>query len=146
MATVCSTHSAARATVNENLQECDHQSAWHWLSGVLSHLILLPMPTTKSLNKSLSRVSVELIERRIYLIRGHKVMIDVDLAELYDVSTKRFKQQVRRNLKGFRKIFQLTKEESESLRSQFATSKPAREGMRSQFAISKKIASTRRSG
>ena len=83
------------------------------------------MPTTKNLTKSLSRVSVELIERRIYLIRGHKVMIDVDLAELYEVPTKRFNQQVRRNLKRFPEdfMFQLTKEESESLRSQFATSK-----------------------
>ena len=83
------------------------------------------MPPSKSLNKGLSRVSVELIERRIYLIRGHKVMIDADLAELYKVPTKRFNQQVRRNLTRFPEdfMFQLTKEEAKSLRSQFATSK-----------------------
>jgi len=52
-------------------------------------------------------------------------MLDVDLAELYQVPTKRFNQQVRRNLKRFPEdfMFQLTKEEAESLRSQFATSK-----------------------
>ncbi len=83
------------------------------------------MPTRKSLNKSLSRVSVQLIERRIYLIRGHKVMIDVDLAELYEVPTKRLNEQVRRNRKRFPEdfMFRLTKIEAEALRSQFATSK-----------------------
>jgi len=51
-------------------------------------------------------------------------MIDEDLAELYDESTKRFNQQVRRNPKRFPKdfMFQLTKAEAETLRSQFATS------------------------
>jgi hypothetical protein len=98
------------------------------------------VPTRKSLNKSLSPVSVELIERRIYLIRGQKVMIDADLAELYEVPTKRFNQQVHRNLKRFPEdfMFQLTKNETESLRSQFATSKPTRKGLRSQIATSKK--------
>jgi len=59
-------------------------------------------------------------------------MLDVDLAELYEVPTKRFKQQVRRNLKRFPEdfLFQLTKEEAESLRSQFATSKTGRGGRR----------------
>jgi hypothetical protein len=98
------------------------------------------VPTRKSLNKSLSPVSVELIERRVYLIRGHKVMIDADLADLYQVPTKRLNEQVRRNRKRFPEdfMFRLTKAEAEALRSQFATSKPARDGMRSQFAISKK--------
>ncbi len=84
------------------------------------------------LNAGSVPVSVQLIERRIYLIRGHKVMIDVDLAELYEVATKRFNQQVRRNLKRFPEdfMFQLTKEEAESLRSQFATSKTGRGGRR----------------
>lgn len=75
---------------------------------------------------------VQVIERRIYLIRGHKVMIDEDLAELYDEPTKRFNQQVRRNPKRFPKdfMFQLTKAEAEALRSQFATSKTGRGGRR----------------
>lgn len=90
------------------------------------------MPTTKNLTKSLSRVSVELIERRIYLIRGHKVMIDVDLAELYEVPTKRFNQQVRRNLKRFPEdfMFQLTKEESESFEVTICNLKKGRGGRR----------------
>ncbi len=47
----------------------------------------------------------ERVESKIYLIRGQKVMIDRDLAELYEVSTKRLKEQVRRNLKRFPKDF-----------------------------------------
>jgi len=62
------------------------------------------VPTRKSLNKSLSRVSVELIERRIYLIRGHKVIINVDLAGLYEVPTKRFTSRFNEISRGFRKI------------------------------------------
>jgi hypothetical protein len=67
----------------------------------------------------------ELIERRIYLIRGHKVMLDSDLAELYQVETFNLNKGVKRNLDRFPEdfMFQLTKGEAESLRSQFATSK-----------------------
>jgi len=67
------------------------------------------------------------------LIRGHKVMIDVDLAELYGVPTKRLNEQVRRNQKRFPSdfMFQLTKEEAENLRSQFATSRSTHGGRRS---------------
>ncbi|HKO96819.1 MAG TPA: ORF6N domain-containing protein [Pyrinomonadaceae bacterium] len=106
---------------------------------MITLVTLCTVPTTKSVNKNLSRVSVQLIERRIYLIRGDKVMIDADLAELYELPTKRFNQQVRRNLKRFPEdfMFRLTKEESESLRSQFATSKQVSESLRSQFATSK---------
>src|SRR6476661_5507065 len=79
------------------------------------------VPTKKTVNTS-TPVSVQLIERRIYLIRGHKVMLDADLAELYGVPTKRFNQQVRRNLKRFPAdfMFQLKKDEADALRSQFA--------------------------
>jgi hypothetical protein len=78
-------------------------------------------------------VSVQLIERRIYLIRGHKVMIDVDLAELYGVPTKRLNQQVQRNRKRFPAdfMFQLTRAEAENLRLQFATSRSSHGGRRS---------------
>jgi hypothetical protein len=98
----------------------------------LSLVTLFPLPTTKSLNKSLSQVSVELIERRIYLIREHKVMIDVDLADLYQVLTKRLNERVRRNRKRFPEdfMFRLRKTEAEALRSQFATSKTGRGGRR----------------
>jgi len=97
------------------------------------------MASRKSPNQSLARVSVELIERRIYLIRGHKVMIDVDLAELYDVPTYRLNEAVKRNRRRFPSdfMFQLNKKEAESLRSQFAISKTSQEALRSQFATSK---------
>ena len=90
------------------------------------------MPHTKKLtNKSLT-VSIQLIERRIYLIRGQKVMIDVDLAELYGVPTHRLNERVKRNSKRFPDdfMFQLTKLEAEALRSQIAISKIGRGGRR----------------
>ena len=70
-------------------------------------------------------VPVEMIEKKILLIRGHKVMLDSDLAVLYGVTTKRLNEQVRRNLRRFPSdfMFQLTSDEAESLRSQSATSK-----------------------
>jgi phage regulator Rha-like protein len=73
----------------------------------------------------MSLVPVERIERAIFSIRGEKMMLDSDLAELYGVETKRLNEQVRRNLNRFPPdfMFQLTAEEWESLRSQFATLK-----------------------
>lgn len=67
----------------------------------------------------------ERIEQKIFLIRGEKVMLDKDLAELYGVPTKRLNEQVRRNIRRFPSDFmlQLTKEEADSLRSHFATLK-----------------------
>ena len=83
--------------------------------------------------------SVQLIERRIYLIRGHKVMIDVDLADLYEVATKRLNERVRRNRIRFPEdfMFRLTNTEAKGLRSQIATSKESEEALRSQSAIAK---------
>ncbi|OGC20989.1 hypothetical protein A3J90_06720 [candidate division WOR-1 bacterium RIFOXYC2_FULL_37_10] len=68
---------------------------------------------------------VERIESRIYLVRGHKVLLDFDLAVLYQVPTKRLNEQVRRNMERFPEdfMFQLTYDETNSLRSQFATLK-----------------------
>ena len=79
-----------------------------------------------------SLIPVERIERLIFLIRGHKVMLDSDLAELYGVTTKRLNEQVRRNLSRFPEdfLFQLTESETHLLRSQFATSKERRGGRR----------------
>ncbi len=90
------------------------------------------MPHNKKLTNNNLEVSVQLIERRIYLIRGQKVMIDVDLAELYGVPTYRLNEQVKRNRKRFPEdfMFQLTAEEAESLRSQIAISKTGRGGRR----------------
>lgn len=73
---------------------------------------------------ALVSIPVERIEQSILAIRGHKVMLDGDLAQLYGVTTKRLNEQVRRNSERFPADFmiQLSKEEYENLRSQFATS------------------------
>src|SRR6267142_1080899 len=75
-----------------------------------------------------SVVPIERIGSRILLVRGHKVLLDADLAALYGVSTKRFNEQVRRNAARFPEdfMFRLSAEEWDSLRSQFATLKTGR--------------------
>jgi hypothetical protein len=75
-----------------------------------------------------SLLPLEVIAQRILLLRGQKVLLDTDLAVLYDVPTKRFNEQVRRNLERFPAdfMFQLTEEEWAALRSQFATLKTGR--------------------
>lgn len=67
----------------------------------------------------------EVIMGNIYFIRGQKVMLDFDLAKLYQVETKRLNEQVNRNSDRFPEdfLFQLTNEEFEVLKSQFATSR-----------------------
>lgn len=67
---------------------------------------------------------LQVIQNKIYEIRGQRVMLDFDLAELYGTETKRLKEAVRRNIKRFPIdfMFELTKEELYSLRTQFATS------------------------
>jgi hypothetical protein len=81
---------------------------------------------------SIQIIPVEFIERKIYLIRGCKVMLDSDLAESYQVPTKRLNEAVRRNLGRFPAdfMFQLSAEELENLRSQIATSNVGRGGRR----------------
>ena len=78
------------------------------------------------------------IEDKIFIIRGVQVMIDRDLADIYEVKTKRLNEQVRRNIERFpaHYMFQLTNDEQQyynSLRSQFATLKNDKELLRSQF-------------
>jgi hypothetical protein len=94
----------------------------HSSTRMVFHLILLKIKTMKK-NMELS-VPEETVMKKIYFIRGHKVMLDKDLAELYNVSTTRLNQQVRRNIKRFPAdfMFQLQKKELEILISQFATS------------------------
>jgi ORF6N domain len=77
----------------------------------------------ESQQTDLATIPVELIERKIYLIRGHKVMLDRDLAALYQVPTKAFNQAVRRNIDRFPEdfMFQLSRDESSALRSQIVT-------------------------
>jgi hypothetical protein len=89
-------------------------------------------PIEDEVSKNRSLIPIERIERMILLIRGQKVMLDSDLAELYGVTTKRLNEQVRRNLSRFPEdfVFQLTESESDLLRSQIATSKTGRGGRR----------------
>ena len=71
-------------------------------------------------------ITEKTIESKIYFIRGQKVMMDSDLAEMYGVETKRLKEQVKRNRDRFPEdfMFELTAKEAEDLsRSQFATLK-----------------------
>lgn len=79
-----------------------------------------------------SLLSEETISNKIYFIRGQKVMLDRDLALLYQVETKVLKQSVKRNISRFPKdfMFELNKSEFENWRSQFVTSNSDKIGLR----------------
>ncbi len=72
----------------------------------------------------ISMMPDEVIISKIHLLRGQKVMLDEDLAELYQVETKRLNEQVKRNIDRFPKdfMFQLSQKEFDNLKSQIATS------------------------
>ncbi len=82
------------------------------------------MSTKQPTKESELLVPVEIIQNKIYLIHGKKVMLDRDLAELYKVQTFRLNEQVKRNIKRFPEdfMFQLTKQEFDNLISQIAIS------------------------
>ena len=69
-------------------------------------------------------ISEDTIKSKIYIVRGQRVMLDMELAEIYGYTTKAFSQQVKNNIQKFDDDFrfQLTKEEWENLRSKFLTS------------------------
>ncbi len=92
------------------------------------------MPDKKSPTEILP-VPAELVERRICVIRGQKVMLDSDLAELYQVPTRVLNQAVRRNRDRFPGdfMFQLTAAEAAALRSQIVTLEKGR-GRYSKYA------------
>ncbi|MSP37776.1 MAG: ORF6N domain-containing protein [Deltaproteobacteria bacterium] len=75
--------------------------------------------------ETLTFIPSERLVRSILLIRGEKVMLDYDLADLYEVEVKQIKRQVRRNIDRFPKdfMFELSKQEYDSLRRQFGTIK-----------------------
>jgi len=77
-----------------------------------------------------SVVPIERIVSRIYLIRGEKVMLDTDLAQLYGVSTGRLNEQLKRNKERFPEdfAFRLTRNEFDALRSQIAIIEPGGRG------------------
>lgn len=74
----------------------------------------------------------DVVMDKIYLVRGQKIMIDRDLAELYGVETRALKQAVRRNIARFPEdfMFEMDKTELENWRSQNVTSKEDRQGLR----------------
>jgi hypothetical protein len=79
-------------------------------------------------------IQLDQIQNMIYIVRGQRVMLDSDLAQLYGVETKALNRQVRRNMIRFPDdfMFQLTKEEYESLKCQIGTSKVGRGGKQKQ--------------
>ena len=83
---------------------------------------------SKGMARGLSVIPSERIESRIVLLRGQKVMLDSELAELYGVATKVLIQAIKRNIERFPAdfMFQLTVEEADLLRSQIVTLKTGR--------------------
>lgn len=77
------------------------------------------------MKKEQNILPVDMIESKIYFIRGKKVMLDSDLASLYQVETKALNQALQRNIERFPEdfCFQLSQTESQNLRSQFVTLK-----------------------
>src|SRR5262249_24694309 len=82
--------------------------------------------------KPKSPIPIEEIDEMIHTIRGMRVMLDGDLAKIYGVATFRFNQAIKRNRHRFPPdfMFQLTREEFDSLKSQFVMSKTGRGGRR----------------
>lgn len=80
-------------------------------------------------------MELQIIQEKIFTIRGRKVMLDFDLAALYNVETKRLKEAVRRNKNRFPPdfMYELTREEFQALRSQIATLKPGGTGRHSKY-------------
>lgn len=86
-------------------------------------------------------MTVDNICNRVYIIRGQQVMLDYDLAEIYGYEVKNLNQQVKRNIARFPEdfMFQLTREEVESVKSQIEISQNielAQENLKSQFVTS----------
>ena len=80
----------------------------------------------------MNSITIPAIERMIYVIRGQKVMLDSDLAQLYEVETRTFNQAVKRNLSRFPEdfMFQLSEEEAAELRRLTNTKQEGRGGRR----------------
>jgi ORF6N domain len=86
----------------------------------------------KATSSPVAELSPQVLAGRILVIRGQRVVLDSDLALLYEVETKVFNQAIKRNMSRFPAdfMFQLTEEEFEGLRSQFVTSNKGRGGRR----------------
>lgn len=90
------------------------------------------MPEELATAEATEIVRAEQVQSRIHTIRGQNIMLDSDLAALYEVETKTLNRAVQRNLERFPEdfMFQLTVEEADSLRYQFGTSNEGRGGRR----------------
>ena len=82
-----------------------------------------------------NKMELQIIQNKIYEIRGQRVMLDFDLADMYESETKRLKEAVRRNINRFPPdfMFELTNQEYASLRSQFASLKHLKRGEHSKY-------------
>ncbi len=82
----------------------------------------------KAKTNTIKVIPEERIVNKIYIIRDQKIMLDFDLASLYEVETKRLNEQVKRNIDRFPEdfMFRLTKKEWQIIRSQFATASQAK--------------------
>jgi hypothetical protein len=89
-------------------------------------------PLLDQADRAVSIVPVEQVQAKILTIRGHRVILDADLATLYGVTTSRLNEQVKRNIERFPAdfAFRLSREEFDGLMSQFATSNAGRGGRR----------------
>jgi hypothetical protein len=93
----------------------------HWLLGIGGGWFMVGRKvTSRAATSTASLVPIERVERAILLLRGHRVMLDADLASLYGVETGALTRAVRRNTNRFPAdfMFQLTKQEFEDLRCQ----------------------------
>lgn len=118
---------------NPSIQESKHGTVTgHFCSAIAGRGVFDLDSSMRRMNESLVRVPVERIEKAIFLIRGQKVMLDRDLASLYEVTTSALKQSVRRNIERFPAdfMFVLDQNEFENWRSQFVTSNSDRMGIR----------------
>lgn len=89
--------------------------------------------------KTILAMELQLIQQKIFEIRGYRVMMDYDLAKLYEVETKELKRAVKRNITRFPSdfMFELSEKEYEALRYQFGTSNST-DHLRSQIVTSKR--------
>ena len=96
--------------------------------------IILTYPI-KNLNPNSFYMELQIIQNKIHEIRGQRVMLDFDLAEMYETETKRLKEAVRRNLNRFPPdfMFEISVAEYHSLRTQFATLEKAGRGKHSKY-------------
>ncbi len=123
-------------TSNNEILEVKNQPHTKWITGqhlALKAVLSFDMPFWHIKKEGLNvKKPPQAIEKMIYVVRGQKVMLDSDLAELYGVETKMLKRAVKRNIGRFPSdfMFEFTKEELINWRYQFGTSNKEKMGLR----------------